>query len=266
MNVTVLTENTACGPEFHTVHGLSLLLETKGRRILMDVGPGAEFLENAKLLGEDLDQVSVCVISHGHDDHGGGLRYFLEENRHAPIYLAEKAFERHFAGRGEIGLDPELKRHPQVRLTGPLLELDSQVTLFSQVPGQELVPAANAGLLEENGPDAFLHEQDMLIWEEDRLYLFGGCAHRGIVNIMEHAKRLAGRYPDVVVSGFHLAAGGTGRCMADEGYLDALARRLLDTGAQFYSCHCTGPEALDKLRARMGDRLQAISTGMVLVL
>lgn len=62
----------------------------------------------------------------------------------------------------------------------------------------------------------------MLIREGKRLYLFGGCAHRGIVNIMERAKTLAGRYPDVVVSGFHLAAGGTGKCMADDAYLDAL--------------------------------------------
>lgn len=266
MKLTVLTENTACRPGLQAVHGLSLLLESEGRTLLMDVGPGDQFAENAAALGVDLKSVELCVISHGHDDHGGGLGRFLAENHTAPVYISELAFRRHFAGRGEIGLDPALRDHPQVRLTGPLLALDEQITLFSQVPGQELVPAANAGLLEEDGPDPFLHEQDLLLRENGRLYLFGGCAHRGIVNIMERARAIAGRWPDVVVSGLHLAAGGTGACMADGPYLDRLSRRLLDTGAMFYSCHCTGQEGLRALKLRMGDRLEALSTGMVLTL
>ncbi len=266
MKMTVLMENTACRSGLQTAHGLSLLLETEEHRILMDVGPGDQFAENAKALGVDLGQVDLCVISHGHDDHGGGLKRFLEINSHAPVYLAEGAFARHFSGRADIGLEPGLREHPQVRLADALQVLDRQVTLFSQVPGQELVPAANAGLLDENGPDGFLHEQDLLIREGERLFLFGGCAHRGIVNILEQARAIAGRYPDAVVSGLHLAAGGTGACMADDAYLDALAQRLLDTGAWFYSCHCTGQEGLARLKTRMGDRLEAISTGTVLEL
>lgn len=264
MKLTVLVENTACRAPFQAVHGLSLLLETAGRKILSDVGPGDQFAENARLLGVDLDSVDLCVISHGHDDHGGGLPRFLAENHHAPVYLSRLAFEPHYAAREEIGLDRSLAGHPQVHLAGPLLEVDKQVTLFSQVPGDELVPAANQGLLDSQGPDGFAHEQDLLIREGERLYLLGGCAHRGIVNILERARQIAGRYPDVVVSGLHLAASGTGKCMADAAYLDALAARLLDTGAKFYTCHCTGPEALTQLKARMGSRLEALSTGMVL--
>lgn len=266
MKLTVLTENTACRSDLEAVHGLSMLLETGNTRILLDVGPGEEFARNAGLLGIDLSTVDLCVISHGHDDHGGGLGRFLRENDHAPVYLAEGAFDRHFAGAEEIGLDMALQTHPQVQLAGPLLELPGGVTLFSKVPGDTLVPVANSGLLDEQGPDPFLHEQDMLIVEGDKLYLFGGCAHRGIVNILERAKELVGRYPDVVVSGLHLAAGGTGRCMADEGYLDELSACLLKTGAMFYSCHCTGPVALHALQTRMPGRLEAISAGMILEL
>ncbi len=266
MKLTVLTENTACRADLTAVHGLSLLLETGDTRLLLDVGPGEEFLHNANALGIDLRAVDLCVISHGHDDHGGGLGRFLRENDHAPVYLAEGAFDPHFAGEVDIGLDVSLQAHPRVRLAGALEKLSDQITLFSQVPGDTLVPAANRGLLDGRGPDAFSHEQDLLISEGDRLYLFGGCAHRGIVNILERAKEIAGRYPDVVVSGFHLAAGGTGKCMADAVYLDKLSEVLLKTGAVFYSCHCTGPAALEELKARMPGRLESISTGTVLEL
>lgn len=266
MKLTVLTENTTCRADLETVHGLSMLLETGDVRLLLDVGPGGEFAKNAKKLGVRLEDVDLCVISHGHDDHGGGLGCFLRENGHAPVYLAEGAFARHFAGKEDISLDPALEAHPRVHLTGPLLELPGGVTLFSKVPGNTLVPLANAGLLDVRGPDGFAHEQNLLISEGDRLYLFGGCGHRGIVNILERAREIAGRYPDVVVSGLHLAAGGTGACMADAAYLDELSEILLGTGAVFYSCHCTGPEALRELKVRMGDRLEAISTGMILEL
>ncbi len=264
MKLTVLTENTTCRDDLQAVHGLSLLLETNDLCMLSDVGPGEEFAENARTLGIDLNRVSLCVISHGHYDHGGGLTRFLRENGHAPVYVTESSFQRHFSGKKDIGLMPELKSHPQVRLTGALCELNPFMTLFSQVPGETLLPAANAGLTEDGSPDRFLHEQDLLIWEDDRLFLFGGCAHRGIVNILKQAKTVAGRYPDVVVSGLHLAAGGTGACMADDTYLDSLAEMLLNTGAVFYTGHCTGPDAFQKLKLRMGDRLMPISTGMIL--
>lgn len=266
MKMTVLTENTACRADLKAVHGLSLLLETGESCILLDTGPGDEFAENAKRMGIDLNRAELCVISHGHNDHGGGIARFLRENDHALVFLAEGAFGRYFAGEEAIGPDPALETHPRIHITKTTEELSAQVTVFSKVPGDTLVPKANAGLLEGNAPDSFLHEQDMLVSEGDRLYLFGGCAHRGIVNILEQAREIAGRYPDVVVSGLHLAAGGTGKCMADEAYLDKLSAKLLETGAKFYSCHCTGPVALEKLKARMGDRLEAISTGMVLEL
>jgi len=266
MKMIVLTENTACRGDVRTVHGLSLYLETAGRKLLVDVGPGDEFLQNAAVLGVNISEVELCVISHGHNDHGGGLAHFLDANDHAPVYLSELALEPCYAGERFIGLEPSLRENSRVRLTGTEERISENMLLFSQVPGDTLVPAANAGLNGKNGPDPFLHEQDLLIREGEKLYLFGGCAHRGIVNILEEARRIAGRYPDVVVSGFHLAAGGRGECMADEAYLDALAEKLLATGARFYSCHCTGLTALEKLKIRMGDRVEAISTGMVMEL
>lgn len=267
MKLTVLTENTCGASGFQAVHGLSLHVETDRHKILMDLGPGREFIENAKLLQNppasiDLTQVDICAISHGHDDHGGGLRHFLEINHTAPVYLSHMAFGDYFAGSKYIGLDKTLKDHPQMRFVSDKLVVDEQITLLTKIPGDTLLPKANANLNDKNGPDPFLHEMVMLVKEGDTLMLLGGCAHRGIVNILEYVKDTVGRYPDIVVSGFHLAAGGSGKCMADDAYIDALAEKLMATGATFCSCHCTGLEALLKLQTRMPGKLCALSTAM----
>lgn len=266
MRVTVLVENTTADPRLQGIHGLSLYVETRQHKLLMDVGPGTVFVENAEKLGIDLAQVDLCAVSHGHDDHGGGLGRFLQLNQKATVYLSRLAFGSYYAGKKYIGLDPELKNHPRIRLLPATVRVDSQITLLSEIPGDALLPRANGGLLCESEPDTFAHEQVMLVEEGGRLLLLGGCAHRGIVNILEHVKQVMGRYPDTVISGLHLAAGGSGVCMADDAYLDQLAQALLATGAEFYSCHCTGREALEKLQLRMPGKLHAVSTGTVLQL
>lgn len=265
MKLTILTENTALRPEFQKVHGLSIHMETKHHRILMDVGPGGEFLHNAALLDLDISGVDLCAISHGHDDHGGGLGLFLQENSLAPVYLSERAFHPTFSGEKPIGLDRSLEHHPQIRKIGKMCRVDEQVLLLSDIPGDRLLPAANHHLMDENGRDGFSHEMVMLVEEDGVLVLLGGCAHRGIVNILCHVKETVGRYPDAVVSGLHLSGGPGGALMADEKYLDELAEELLSTGAMFYSCHCTGQEGLKRLKNRMGEKLVAVSAGQQLV-
>ena len=264
MKLSVLTENTAIHPQFRSVHGLSLHLQTKTNTILFDVGPGDEFLSNAELMGIDLTKVDLCAISHGHYDHGGGLSRFMEINTTAPIYLTDLAFEDCFSGSKYIGLDKALAGNPRFRVVTKETRVVPGILLLSKIPGETLLPKANATLLNTAGPDPFLHEQVMLVEEDGLLVLLGGCAHRGIVNILEYVKTTVDRYPNAVVSGFHLAAGGSGKCMADEAYLLELSSRLLATGAMFYSCHCTGSEALQRLQQLMHGKLQAISTGTVL--
>ena len=78
MKITVLVENATPSSRLAACHGLSLLVETAGRRILFDVGPDATLLANARALDVDIACVDAVVISHGHADHGGGLGAYLE--------------------------------------------------------------------------------------------------------------------------------------------------------------------------------------------
>ena len=81
VKIVVLLENTKESPKLKCKHGLSLYAETEAHKILFDMGPNVLFLKNAEALGVDITDVDIAVISHGHVDHCGGLKYFLEKNQ-----------------------------------------------------------------------------------------------------------------------------------------------------------------------------------------
>ena len=109
MKITALTENTSkTGLPYE--HGLSLYIETEKHNILFDTGQTELFAQNAGALGIDLGKVDIAVLSHGHYDHGGGLKSFLELNKTAPVYMSKFAFEPHYNGTQKyIGLDLSLR-------------------------------------------------------------------------------------------------------------------------------------------------------------
>ncbi len=166
MKLIVLTENTTADAAIGCEHGLSLYIETGGKRILFDMGQTALFAENAQKLCVDLARIDFAVLSHGHYDHGGGLQTFLTCNKTAPVFLSRYAFEPHYNGTEKyIGLD-----------TANLHVMQNGVLM----------------------PEDFRHEQYLLIEENGRRILISGCSHKGILNIMEWFR------PDVLIGGFHL--------------------------------------------------------------
>jgi 7,8-dihydropterin-6-yl-methyl-4-(beta-D-ribofuranosyl)aminobenzene 5'-phosphate synthase len=103
MRWTVLVDNRTNDPVLETEHGLSLLLETECHRVLLDTGASDMFIRNAELLGVNLSDVDYVFISHGHSDHAGGLRYFLEHNQKAQIIVSPDAMSgKFFSKRGNL--------------------------------------------------------------------------------------------------------------------------------------------------------------------
>jgi len=209
------------------------------------------------------------ILSHGHYDHGGGLSTFFKINDHAEVLIHHLAFQPLYSQRGEelhsIGLDPQFKHHSSVILTGKRFFIDAGIQLFASPPHLYPLPIANQSLkwnyhgkIED---DPFLHEQSCLIQEDDQLILLAGCAHQGILNIIEYVKSLKGKYPDVVVGGFHLS----GRMHQEStDTIDAIADVLLKSNAIYYTGHCTGEEPYRQLKKRMGDHLHRLETGLTI--
>ncbi len=195
MIIKALAENTSVSSELGCEHGLSLYIETGKHKILFDTGKSALFSKNALLMDVDLRSVDIAFISHGHYDHGGGLKTFLQLNTHAKVHISSRAFDNHYArlsneGLKYIGLSKELLASDRFACEGGAMKIDEELALFSGVKREKLVPTGNADLLMQDGEgcvcDDFAHEQNLVICENGKSVLISGCAHCGIVNILEH--------------------------------------------------------------------------------
>lgn len=253
MKITVLSENTSSCPDIGAEHGLSLYIETAEKKILFDAGQTDLFAKNAEKLGIDLSKVDFAVLSHGHYDHGGGLKKFLEINSDAPVYISHHAFGLHHNGTEKyIGLDPALAESDRLVYTDGSFRIDGKTTLYS--PMHKLPPVCESAtgmtVKTENGffADTFRHEQFMLIEENGKKYLFSGCSHSGILNVAEWFA------PDVLIGGFHLSK------VDNAEFLSSIADRLDRFDTEFYTCHCTGVNQYEQMKLRMRN-LNYISAG-----
>ncbi len=266
MKITALVENVAPAP-LQAVHGLSLYIETACHKILFDLGTNGALLPNAKALGIDLTAVDTVIISHGHYDHGGDLPFFLEVNHTATIYLQRSAFEGHYAKhplittKKYIGLDVNLKNHPQVVLVDGDLVIDDELTLFRADSTARLHSTANDTLYDEVGMDRFFHEQNLILHEGGRTALIMGCGHSGVVNILDKAKRWN---PEICVGGYHLY-NPTSKISVDDGLLEDISLEMSQYPIRFYTCHCTGEYAFDYLAQRI-PHMDYFSCGKVISL
>lgn len=118
MKITVLLENTTKDKRLKTKHGLSLYISTQKHTLLFDLGPGKQFLKNAETLGIDVSEADAAMISHGHDDHGGGLKAFLSANSKATVYVRQSAFLPHYERGMKFDLMDFFQRHVLVHRDG----------------------------------------------------------------------------------------------------------------------------------------------------
>ena len=272
MKITVLVENTARRPGLITEHGLGLYIDWSGGTMMMDFGHKGAIVPNAEALGIDLTRPTMGVLSHGHFDHSGGILAFRKKNPAMPIYVQKEAFGDYWASRLDgtheyIGLDSTLREDGHIHPVTGVTELGGGALLFDGINGRRLYSRANDCLLVKTeagfAPDAFRHEQALILPHGSGYVLFGGCAHNGIVNVIDRAVEIWGKAPDAVLSGFHLAD-PTSQRGYDPELTEAIGKALLQHPTKYYTCHCTGLAAYDVLKATMGDTVDYAACGDVI--
>ncbi len=263
MKWTVLSDNRSNDSCLSTEHGLSILLETEKHRILLDTGASDVFIRNAEVLGIDLSSVDYVFISHGHSDHAGGLRYFLEQNRQAKVIVSPDAIiGKFYSKRGNLhSITTVWPKDFEERLItiDKSCEVSDDLYVIAHIPQIHPIPKGNKHLFVEgaNGEyvnDDFRHE--LALYTDG--FLFTGCAHSGLENILAACPHPV----EHVLGGFHLLDG-----QESEEELLELAERLKEhyPTTQFHTSHCTGDHVIEIMKSVMGEQLQSFRCGIRII-
>jgi 7,8-dihydropterin-6-yl-methyl-4-(beta-D-ribofuranosyl)aminobenzene 5'-phosphate synthase len=259
LQITTLSENTAGLGNLLGERGLSILVETGEVNILFDTGQGISASYNADILGIDLRKINKIVLSHGHYDHTGGLKQILRKIRkeieiiaHPDIWAAKyNRLEDRYIGipfhhqtLESLGAKFNLTREP-VRITANIMT-SGEISMTTDY--ENIEPYLQ--VKEDGGfrPDKLLDDQALIINTEPGLIVILGCAHRGIVNTLYHARRLTGvKTIRAVLGGCHLIDATEERV-----YLTIAA--LKELGVQRVGVsHCTGLPASAIMAQEFGD-------------
>lgn len=265
MRIVTLVENTSGSENCIAEHGLSIYVETEKHKLLLDTGQTDALIHNAEVLGINLSSVDTVVLSHGHYDHSGGIIPLSRINNKAHIFMQKNAAEPHFNGEKYIGIDQSVINLPGILLLDGNHKIDDELSLFSGITERRCYPQGNLKLSSEKSgeriQDDFSHEQCLVISQDNKSWLLSGCAHNGILNIIDRYREIFGNAPDYVISGFHMMK-RDGEYTDDEiSVIQQTAKELADMDTVFWSGHCTGEPAFEIMKKIMGNKLNALHSG-----
>ena len=208
MRIMVLSESKAMDG-FGAEHGLSFLIETDHKKVLLDTGASDLFLRNAQTMGINTEGVDNIVLSHGHFDHGDGLQ-FMDG---LPLLCHPGCFVSRFRKRGNRNIGMALSRDEiedrfDLTVSREPVQIYNNLVFLGEVPRLNDFEAKSTKYVLESGDDDFMVDDSGLVYISQKgLVIISGCAHSGICNMTEHARRITGvDRVEAVIGGFHLSA------------------------------------------------------------
>jgi 7,8-dihydropterin-6-yl-methyl-4-(beta-D-ribofuranosyl)aminobenzene 5'-phosphate synthase len=267
--VTTLVENSVNARGLLAEHGLAFHLQAGQHSLLFDTGQSGLLVENARKLQVPLAEVEAIALSHGHNDHTGGLRAARQFAPQARLFLHPASPALKFAanpdGTGRsIGMDPAAAASfsnagQTVVWTGKPTEVLDGIFLTGEIPRRNTFEDTGGRFFLDAActqPDPLLDDQALYFDTSEGTVIVLGCAHSGVVNTLECVRELThGRPIFAVLGGMHLLAAGPDRVERTvEAFRHWNVQRLVPA-------HCTGIAALARLWTAFPDRCATGAVG-----
>jgi 7,8-dihydropterin-6-yl-methyl-4-(beta-D-ribofuranosyl)aminobenzene 5'-phosphate synthase len=273
--ITILCENLVGRLVGSGEHGFSAFIETGKSNYLFDTGSGRSIVPNSLALNKDLKSIRKIFLSHGHYDHTGGLSEVLKLKGKVDVHSHPHVFLDRFAVLKEEGR--EIKRFIGIHYKRSYLEslganfvfntdfteVEKGLFLTGEVPRQTDFEKPDPRLFSEmDGAmtnDRFLDDQSLILDTDRGIILILGCAHSGMINIIQHVVNKMGKEK------FHAILGGTHLDFLTPEQLEESIKSLkrMEIGKIGVS-HCTGMKAAFRLQQEFGDRFFYGCVGSVL--
>ncbi len=266
MRIITLIENLVYQQGLFAEHGLSIYIETGKSRILFDTGQSGLFLQNAKKMGVNIEEIDTLVLSHGHYDHTGGLYPFLDKNKKARVYAKKDIFTPKYRNQnrfiGTLFQDDILKE--RLFFIDKITEIADNVFIMPQITVSYPIDTHFAGLhkIVDNKflMDEFDDELFLAIRHKNQIHILTACSHCGITNICTTATGFFQLPVGLILGGFHLKDCTNEQFEHIIDYFNKL--RPESIGA----CHCTGIDKYSEMLNRCGAYLFYNYTGKELTI
>lgn len=231
MTFAVVYNNIAHNRNFKTSWGNACLIEGDEETILFDTGgDGSILLSNLKELKIDPSNIDVVVLSHIHGDHIGGLWEFLKQNSKVRVYFPH-SFPQSFQDR--------------VRSYGAEAISVSKSTEVSKSV-YPVTEQSSYGVYSTGEMGTSIKEQSLIVKTEKGLAILTGCAHPGIVKIVEESQKLLNERTFLILGGFHLMG-------YSKKEIQGIIEKLRQLGVEKIAPnHCTGERATEMFRKEWG--------------
>ena len=232
LTITVVYDNYPYDQRLETAWGFATLVEYREHVLLFDTGgEGSIFINNLRTLGIDPTRIQSVMLSHAHGDHTGGLDVLLGQGVRPVVYLLPSFTD-------------SFKRH-----------LEQITTVVESAPQQLL----SDWLYTTGEIRGGIPEQALVVDTSQGLVIITGCAHPGIVRIIEQTKASFNRPVHLVLGGFHLGDWSENRIAV----ILADFRRL---GVEKVApCHCTGDLAIAMFEQEYGVDFVQVGVGKEIV-
>lgn len=264
MKIKIIVDNYVAQSNVFAEHGFSALICDGDRNILFDTASGSlAFLHNLECFKVATEDFSDVVLSHGHNDHSGGVVTLMNRAGNCKFWAGEGFDVARTGRRGiDIGLKLTAEQKAKFNIVDGMVKLTDNVYAVS-AKGCELTELSHTDdfyILSDDAnrvSDYFTDEVYIICLHDGKMSILTGCAHRGVANIVRHAQSLFGCPVDTIIGGFHTLHDSKEK-------LARLASELQSASPRQIICgHCTGVEAYAELKTMMpGVEMMHTQVGM----